>query len=55
MENLIFFAILGFLLWRSFKHYPSSGDYNLLRGIENFLWLVGTVVFILVWGGIFWW
>jgi hypothetical protein len=55
MKTLIFFLILGFLLWKSFKHYPPREDHILPREIENAFWLIITVWFVVFWGGIIWW
>lgn len=56
-EWLAYILTMVFLLWRVFKDYSDEwgGGYINLNGLPNFVWLIVTIVFNLVWGGIYWW
>jgi hypothetical protein len=56
-EWYIFVPILSVLMYLTFKNYPSWGGSGYIRldGLPNLFWGFITVVFILIWGGIFWW
>jgi hypothetical protein len=52
---LIFIPVALILLYLTFKEPQRTGGYLDLSGLNNLLWGIVLVVFVLVWGGIFWW
>lgn len=49
---MIFIGILILLITRIFKR-KETGDYSM--DLERNVWIIVTLAYILVWGGIFWW
>jgi len=49
---LIFIAIIAALLLGIFKE-RRAGDYD--YDLMPVFWLIMVIVFVLIWGGIFWW
>lgn len=53
---VIYVIIMVLLLYGTFKRYPrQGGGYLNFDGIENFFFGCLSVIFTLIWGGIFWW
>ena len=52
---VVFGIGLIYLLYQSFRdHGRGGGDYD-FSGIINILWILGTIIWVAVWGGILWW
>lgn len=56
-STLVYGVILIILLTLTFWRYKPSGAMwgPDLSGLSNIFWGVVTVIFTLIWGGIFWW
>lgn len=54
IELVIFIVLIIFLLYMSFKSYGSGGTYD-MSGFINIFWIIVTIAFVLIWGGVFWW
>jgi hypothetical protein len=54
IKYVIFGLILGYLIIKIYKSSKqSTGDYGI--DLETPLWIVALIVFLILWGGIFWW
>lgn len=54
--NLIFGIICLILLYLTFSdHGSSSGGYGNISGLINVFFGLLLIIFIAIWGGIFWW
>jgi hypothetical protein len=55
--TVVFGIILTILLYRSFKDYSngSGSRYGDISGLINIFWILVTIIFVAIWGGIFWW
>lgn len=51
---VVFGIGLIFLLYQSFRDHGRGGDYD-FSGIINILWILGTIIWVAIWGGILWW
>jgi hypothetical protein len=54
IKYVIFGLILGYLIIKIYKAsktpYISDG-----MDLETLLWIIALIVFLILWGGIFWW
>ena len=55
IKTVIFIAIMSFLLYKSFKNYSEGNDYFGLSFMTNLFWIFITVLFLILYAGIFWW
>jgi hypothetical protein len=54
--NAVGSAIIVLLIVLIFKDYSEGGgSYMDLSGLINFFWFLVLLLFVAIWGGIFWW
>ena len=53
--NIIGGFVLGIIMSRILKNYSEGGGYVDLGFLINIFWIFIFIIFLAIWGGIFWW
>lgn len=55
-STLVFIVVIIPLIYLSFKDYSDGGgSYMDMSGLYNIFWVLVSIIFVAIWGGIFWW
>ena len=57
-KTILFIVIAIFLVYKTLKNYSTDSGSGYDFGMDiliNLFWLLMTIIFIVAWGGFFWW